>query len=170
MIAKDPQLPFAGAVYDTPRGPIQCYQVSASDRIDAVQRMTDRAQLEAALSTKPKVFLFDEPLSNLDKQLRVQMREELKNLQRTLGLTTIFVTHDQEEALELADRVVIMEKGTIAQVDTVDRVYEHPASPFVFDFMGSTNIIPAALRGRELYLDGKRSSDWKGLRPASRII
>ena len=114
-----------------------------------------RVALARALAIEPKVLLLDEPFGALDAKVRKELRQWLRELHLQTGVTTIFVTHDQEEALELADRVVIMEKGTIAQVDTVDRVYEHPASPFVFDFMGSTNIIPAALHGRELYLDGK---------------
>jgi sulfate transport system ATP-binding protein len=114
-----------------------------------------RVALARALAIEPKVLLLDEPFGALDAKVRKELRQWLRELHLKTGVTTIFVTHDQEEALELADRVVIMEKGTIAQVDTVDRVYEHPASPFVFDFMGSTNIIPAALHGRELYLDGK---------------
>ncbi len=114
-----------------------------------------RVALARALAIEPKVLLLDEPFGALDAKVRKELRQWLRELHLQTGVTTIFVTHDQEEALELADRVVIMEKGTIAQVDTVDRVYEHPASPFVFDFMGSTNIIPASLHGRELYLDGK---------------
>ena len=79
----------------------------------------------------------------------------LRELHHKTGVTTIFVTHDQEEALELADRVVIMSQGAIAQAGTVDQVYEHPASPLVFDFLGSTNIIPATLSGGGLQVGGE---------------
>jgi sulfate transport system ATP-binding protein len=121
-----------------------------------------RVALARALAIEPKVLLLDEPFGALDAKVRKELRQWLRELHLKTGVTTIFVTHDQEEALELADRVVIMEKGTIAQVDTVDRVYEHPASPFVFDFMGSTNIIAAALHGRDLYLDDKRIATLTG--------
>lgn len=85
---------------------------------------------------EPKLCLLDEPFSNLDAALRVKMRQELKNLQRELGMTMVFVTHDQEEALILADRMAIMEKGRVLQYDAPLHIYHNPVSPFVADFLG----------------------------------
>jgi iron(III) transport system ATP-binding protein len=85
---------------------------------------------------EPKLLLLDEPLSNLDKNLRVQMREELKNLQRTLGLTTIFVTHDQEEAMTTADRMAVLDKGVLQQIGTASALFDYPANRFVAGFVG----------------------------------
>ncbi|MFB3885363.1 MAG: ABC transporter ATP-binding protein [Thermodesulfobacteriota bacterium] len=90
---------------------------------------------------EPDVLLLDEPLSNLDFKLRKAMRFELKRMQRQLKITTIFVTHDQQEALSLSDRIVVMNQGRIEQVGTPNEIYENPVSVFVADFIGSTNII-----------------------------
>ncbi len=111
-----------------------------------------RVALARALAIDPRVLLLDEPFGALDAKVRKDLRRWLRELHNRTGYTTIFVTHDQEEALELADRVVIMNRGAIEQVGTVDQVYEHPATPFVFDFLGSTNVIPAELRGRKVVL------------------
>ena len=114
-----------------------------------------RVALARALAIEPRVLLLDEPFGALDAKVRKELRRWLRELHHKTGVTTIFVTHDQEEALELADRVVIMSRGAIAQAGTVDQVYEHPASPLVFDFLGSTNIIPAQLSGGNLRVGGK---------------
>ncbi len=106
-----------------------------------------RVALARALAIEPRVLLLDEPFGALDAKVRKELRQWLRELHQKTGVTTIFVTHDQEEALELADRIVIMNEGGIAQIGTVDQVYERPASPFVFDFLGSTNIIPARVEG-----------------------
>jgi ABC-type Fe3+/spermidine/putrescine transport system ATPase subunit len=90
---------------------------------------------------EPDVLLLDEPLSNLDFKLRKAMRFELKRMQRQLKITTIFVTHDQQEALSLSDRIVVMNEGRIEQVGAPNEIYENPVSVFVADFIGSTNII-----------------------------
>lgn len=95
-----------------------------------------RVALARAIVLKPEVLLLDEPLSALDKNLRQDMQVELKSLQQTLGLTTIFVTHDQEEALSLSDRVVVMNKGVVEQVGTPDTIYNAPASEYVARFVG----------------------------------
>jgi len=113
-----------------------------------------RVALARALAIEPRVLLLDEPFGALDAKVRKELRQWLRELHYKTGVTTIFVTHDQEEALELADRVVIMSHGAIAQAGTVDQVYEHPASPLVFDFLGSTNIIPAQLAGGSLQVGG----------------
>jgi iron(III) transport system ATP-binding protein len=100
-----------------------------------------RVALARALVMRPKVLLFDEPLSNLDAKLRVQMRGEIRRLQRRLGITTIFVTHDQDEAMTMSDRIVVMNTGVIEQVDTPEEIYRHPASVFVADFIGRANFL-----------------------------
>ena len=114
-----------------------------------------RVALARALAIEPRVLLLDEPFGALDAKVRKELRSWLRELHYKTGVTTIFVTHDQEEALELADRVVIMSQGAIAQTGTVDEVYERPASPLVFDFLGSTNIIPATLSGGGLQVGGE---------------
>jgi sn-glycerol 3-phosphate transport system ATP-binding protein len=100
-----------------------------------------------AIVREPAVFLFDEPLSNLDAKLRVQMRLEIKKLQRQLGTTSIYVTHDQVEAMTLADRLIVMNAGIAEQIGTPIDVYEHPATTFVAGFIGSPamNFLPATL-------------------------
>jgi multiple sugar transport system ATP-binding protein len=108
-----------------------------------------RVAMGRAIVREPKVFLFDEPLSNLDAALRVQVRTEIKKLHQTLRTTTVYVTHDQVEAMTLADRVVVMNGGVIEQVDTPQQLYHHPATRFVAGFIGSPsmNFIPARLVG-----------------------
>jgi multiple sugar transport system ATP-binding protein len=90
-----------------------------------------------AIVREPRVFLMDEPLSNLDAKLRVQVRAEIQKIQRTLGVTTIYVTHDQTEAMTMGDRIAVMRGGTLQQVDTPERVYQWPANQFVAGFIGS---------------------------------
>jgi iron(III) transport system ATP-binding protein len=102
-----------------------------------------RIALARALATAPGLLLLDEPLSALDAIVRVQLRQEIKRLQRQLGVTTIMVTHDQEEALSVADRIVVMNHGVIEQVGTPLQVYREPASAFVADFVGRINALPA---------------------------
>jgi iron(III) transport system ATP-binding protein len=104
-----------------------------------------RIALARALASSPGLLLLDEPLSALDARVRVRLRSEIRQLQKRLGVTTILVTHDQEEALSMADRIVVMNHGTIAQVGTPAEVYLDPASPFVADFVGKTNMLPATL-------------------------
>ncbi len=100
-----------------------------------------RVALARTLAIEPKVLLLDEPLSNLDAKLRVQMRQELKSLQRRLGITTIFVTHDQEEALTTCDRIAVMDQGVIQQIGTPMELYDVPANRFVANFVGTINFI-----------------------------
>jgi sulfate transport system ATP-binding protein len=114
-----------------------------------------RVALARALAIEPRVLLLDEPFGALDAKVRKELRSWLRELHHKTGVTTVFVTHDQEEALELADRVVIMNQGAIAQTGTVDEVYERPASPLVFDFLGSTNVIPASLAEGGLQVGGE---------------
>jgi len=108
-----------------------------------------RVALARAIVRQPKVFLMDEPLSNLDAKLRVTMRSHIKHLHHTLGVTTIYVTHDQIEAMTLADRVVVMSRAEIQQIGTPEVIYNQPANLFVAGFIGSPsmNLIAGALRG-----------------------
>jgi ABC-type Fe3+/spermidine/putrescine transport system ATPase subunit len=108
-----------------------------------------RVALARALIVEPDVLLLDEPLSNLDAKLRVRVRTELKEIQRSLGRTTILVTHDQEEALSLSDQVAIMDQGRIRQTGTPYEVYAAPADRVVADFVGIANFLPATIRSRE---------------------
>jgi len=105
-----------------------------------------RVALARALVMQPKVLLFDEPLSNLDAKLRVQMRIEIRRLQQRLGITTVYVTHDQAEAMSLSDRIAVMHDGRIEQVGTPSEIYEQPASLFVADFIGRANFIESTVQ------------------------
>ena len=100
-----------------------------------------RVALARALVTRPEILLLDEPLSNLDAKLRVEMQVEIKRIQKELGITTIIVTHDHEEAVSLADRVIVMHEGQLLQIGTPNEVFERPASAFIADFMGFTTFI-----------------------------
>lgn len=104
-----------------------------------------RIALARAMAVSPGLLLLDEPLSALDAKVRVHLRHEIKELQRKLGVTTIMVTHDQEEALSMADRIVVMNHGVIEQVGTPSEVYRHPNTLFVADFIGETNQFPARM-------------------------
>ncbi len=105
-----------------------------------------RVALARALVIKPRMLLLDEPLSNLDAKLREEMQIELRQIQRAVGTTTVLVTHDQSEAMALSDRIVIMNKGRVEQIARPDEAYERPASPFVANFLGKTNVLSAELR------------------------
>ena len=116
-----------------------------------------RIALARALATKPGLLLLDEPLSALDALERVRLRQEIRSLQRQLGVTTIMVTHDQEEALSVADRIVVMNQGVIEQVGTPMQVYRDPATPFVADFVGKINVLSGQLHpGRRLHIGESR--------------
>jgi len=108
-----------------------------------------RVALARALVVEPKVLLLDEPFSNLDAKLRESVRMELKDLQRQVGITTVFVTHDQEEAFELGDRIVLMNVGRIEQVGTAAELYEQPRTGFVATFIGRSNLLRAVIARRE---------------------
>ena len=125
-----------------------------------------RVALARALVMKPRVLLLDEPLGALDLKLREQMQEELKALQRKVGITFVFVTHDQGEALSMADRIAVFNEGRIEQVGTPEEVYNRPAKPFVADFVGSSNVFPPEVTQA---VAGRRA--WASLRPeAIRIV
>ena len=111
-----------------------------------------RVALARAMVVRPKVLLFDEPLSNLDATLRVKMRVEIRRMQKRLGISSVYVTHDQSEAMAMSDRIVVMNSGRIEQVDTPEEIYLHPASVFVADFVGRANFVPA--QAQEVGEDG----------------
>ncbi|MGV9294281.1 ABC transporter ATP-binding protein [Amycolatopsis sp. NPDC003676] len=104
-----------------------------------------RLALARALLCEPEVLLLDEPLSNLDAKLRAQLRAELRSFQQKFGVTTIYVTHDQGEALAMSDTIVVMNRGRVEQIGTPDEIYDSPASRFVADFVGSANLVPGVV-------------------------
>ena len=116
-----------------------------------------RVAIARALAKKPRVLLLDEPLSNLDARLRLQTREEIKRIQRETGITTVFVTHDQEEAMSISDTIVVMKQGVIQQIDEPQKVYDEPANLFVAKFLGSPaiNVFDGEIKGGKLYINGK---------------
>ncbi|MGQ9834239.1 MAG: ABC transporter ATP-binding protein [Candidatus Villigracilaceae bacterium] len=101
-----------------------------------------RVALARALAIRPQVLLLDEPLSALDAKIRLELRQEIRRIQRALGITTIYVTHDQEEALSLSDRIVVMSQGKIEQIGTPTEIYNEPATEFVAQFVGHINLLP----------------------------
>ena len=134
-----------------------------AERVDRILRLVDlpemarrfpaqlsggqqqRVAIARSLVLEPRILMFDEPLSNLDFKLRVQMRDELKGLQRRLGKTAIYVTHDQTEALVLSDRIAVLSHGRIEQIGTPSEIYERPATAFVAEFIGSSNLFPGRI-------------------------
>ena len=105
-----------------------------------------RVAIARALAIEPKVLLLDEPLSALDARVRTQLRAEIRSLQQRLGITTLFVTHDQSEALSIADRVGVMQSGRLEQLDTPENVYRRPTTTFVAEFVGAMNRLPGPHR------------------------
>jgi iron(III) transport system ATP-binding protein len=119
-----------------------------------------RVALARAIAIKPRVLLFDEPLSNLDAKLRVQMRGEISRLQKDLAITTVYVTHDQEEAMAISDRIAIMNEGRIVQIGDAEELYQRPSSQLVASFLGNTNlvrgtVVAAAAGGATLDVAGR---------------
>jgi putative spermidine/putrescine transport system ATP-binding protein len=152
------------SVHDNIAFGLKLRKVSASEIEEKVHKMADlcgisefldrlprnlsggqrqRVALARALVIEPKLLLLDEPLSNLDAQLRIQMRTTIKRIQRELGITTIFVTHDQEECFSISDRVAVMDKGKIVQCDTPEAIFHHPTNEMVARFVGFRNFAPA---------------------------
>ena len=130
-----------------------------------------RVAIGRSIVRDPTAFLFDEPLSNLDAALRVEMRYEIAKLHQNLGRTMIYVTHDQVEAMTLADRIVVLEFGRIAQVGTPRELYENPANLFVAQFIGSPsmNVMPCRTEGGQYRLEGGRGGEFGGGRPATHL-
>jgi putative spermidine/putrescine transport system ATP-binding protein len=112
--------------------------------------------LARAIVVEPRVLLLDEPLSNLDAKIRQRLRVEVRRLQRRVGTTTIYVTHDQEEALAIADRVVLMNRGAVVQVGTPEEVYLTPATEFVADFLGVGNRVEGRAEAGAVHVEGQR--------------
>jgi len=113
-----------------------------------------RVALARALAIEPDVLLMDEPLSNLDAKLRVEMREVIKEIQNNLGITTVYVTHDQEEAMAVSDRIAVMSEGVIQQIGSPKTLYQRPANLFVATFIGRTNVVDAKIEGGKVVFDG----------------
>ncbi|SSY93190.1 Spermidine/putrescine import ATP-binding protein PotA [Aggregatibacter aphrophilus] len=122
------------------------------DQISGGQQQ--RVALARALVLKPKVLLFDEPLSNLDANLRRAMREKIRELQQSLGITSLYVTHDQTEAFAVSDEVIVMNKGKIMQKAPAKELYQRPNSLFLANFMGESSILPATLQGNTVNIGG----------------
>lgn len=108
-----------------------------------------RVALARALVVEPSVLLFDEPLSNLDAKLRVSMRTEIRNIQQRVGITAVYVTHDQSEAMALSDQIIIMNKGVVAQIGTPQEIYYRPKDAFVANFIGEANFLEGKLVSKE---------------------
>ena len=122
-----------------------------------------RVALARAIVIHPEVLLMDEPLSNLDAKLRVEMRNVIKNIQKKVGITTVYVTHDQEEALAISDRIAVMNDGVIQQIGTPRFIYQRPANEFVSGFIGLSNFMDADLQGTELRFEGGYSVSMNNL-------
>jgi len=131
---------------------LEAQQAKLPGRLSGGQQQ--RVALARALAIRPSVVLFDEPLSNLDAKLRVQVRHEIRGLQRDAGFTAVYVTHDQAEALAMSDRVVVMRAGRIDQIGAPESVYRRPATAFVADFVGAANLHPIrSAAGRRIVTD-----------------
>jgi multiple sugar transport system ATP-binding protein len=162
-------------VFENIAFPLRLHKVAKGEVRDRVERAAELLELDELLERKPSqlsggqrqrvamgraivrnadAFLFDEPLSNLDAKLRGQMRTEISRLQNRLGITTVYVTHDQIEAMTLGDRVAVLRKGVLQQVDAPRELYEHPVNLFVAGFIGSPpmNFLPAKVAGSTLHL------------------
>ncbi|WP_230530031.1 ABC transporter ATP-binding protein [Microvirga roseola] len=132
-----------------------------------------RVALGRALAIEPKILLLDEPLSNLDAKVRIQLRSEIKSLQNRLGFTAVHVTHDREEAMTMADRIVVMDAGRIVQVGTPEEVFDRPNSPFVASFMGAENTIELDVRPSgfsvEVHAGNGSAATWDGPVPVGPV-
>ena len=129
-----------------------------------------RVALARAIAVKPKVLLLDEPLSALDAKIRVSLREEIRALQRDLGITTIYVTHDQEEALSMSDRIVVMNEGRIEQIGSPFEIYNYPRTRFVASFVGTLNILEGRIvdpAGGRISIDGQEIRAARGVSDGS---
>ena len=128
-----------------------------------------RVSIARALVYEPSMLLLDEPLANLDAKLRVQMREELRALQRRLGITTLYVTHDQEEATAVSDRIAVFNRGRLVQLGTPEAIYTNPESLFVADFIGRANLLPARLDTAAAPGSGVTFADGTRLKPQRQV-
>ena len=128
---------------------------------DSDRRAGQRIALARALAVEPRVLLLDEPFGALDAKVRKELRDWLRRLHDEVHVTTVFVTHDQEEALDLADRVAILKDGELRQLGAPNEVYENPADPFVYDFLGAACRMPGVVEGKRLTV-----ADWETEAPA----
>lgn len=144
------------------------YQDRYPDKLSGGQQQ--RVALARAIAVHPQVLLMDEPLSNLDAKLRVEMREAIHSIQKKIGTTTVYVTHDQEEALAISDRIAIMNKGDIQQIETPEEIYSRPYNTFVADFIGHSNRIEAksVSGGNELELETGLCIRVNGMKPLTK--
>jgi multiple sugar transport system ATP-binding protein len=181
---------FALKVARTPKPTIRDKVRDAAGMLDLTEQLRrkpgnlsggqrQRVAMGRAIVRSPKAFLMDEPLSNLDAGLRVQMRAEIVRIQRSLGVTTLYVTHDQTEAMTLGDRIAVMRAGVLHQVGTPDEIYRRPVDLFVAGFIGAPamNLIPASVEGdalklpvAEIPIDGALRQALNGHRKGSRIV
>ncbi|MFS0862161.1 ABC transporter ATP-binding protein [Fredinandcohnia sp. 179-A 10B2 NHS] len=115
-----------------------------------------RVAIARAMVLRPQVLLFDEPLSNLDAKLRIKMRKDIKDIQRKLGISAVYVTHDQEEALEMSDRIAVMNNGVVSQVGTPKEIYENPNDKFVANFVGKSNFLYGEIKDNKFFIDGNK--------------
>lgn len=129
-----------------------------------------RVALARALAFEPEILLLDEPLSALDAQVRINLREEIRRLQLSLGTTTLFVTHDQEEAMAISDRVGVMNEGILEQIDTPDALYNKPASSFVASFVGTMNRIPTQINNGLVEIFGEKISALRQGNESGKVI
>ena len=172
------------SIFDNIAYPLKIQKVPKQERKERVERVLDavhltqhadhmpsrlsggqqqRVALARALVAEPRVLLLDEPLSNLDAKLREKMRFEIKAIQEKLGITVIYVTHDQSEAMSMSDRVVVIRSGIAQQVGTPDEIYRHPANQFVADFVGKINFLKGTSESGKIRLDGIEDSlDYSG--------
>ena len=150
-VARDERLARAGRLLD-----LVGLKGMGGRRVSALSGgQRQRVAIARALAVEPELFLMDEPFSSLDANLREHLQIEVKKLQRKLGVTTLFVTHDQNEAMSMADRIVILNEGRVEQAGTPTEVYASPATRFVADFMGTNNVFPADFTpGSDVRLDG----------------
>ena len=129
-----------------------------------------RVALARAVVFEPQVLLFDEPLSNLDAKLRVEMREQIRALQKRIGITTVYVTHDQEEAMAISDRIAVMDKGSVVQEGTAHELYYRPRTEFVANFIGRTNLVDGrVVTADEVEIEGVRVAFASGLAAGERL-
>jgi sulfate transport system ATP-binding protein len=150
--------PTDAAIRDQVMGLLDLVQLDGLERRYPAQLSGGQRQRVAfarALAIEPQVLLLDEPFGALDAKVRKELRRWLREVHNRTGHTTVFVTHDQEEALELADRVVVMNKGGIEQVGTADDIYDRPATPFVFDFIGDSSALPVTVENGSIHLDDR---------------
>ena len=131
-----------------------------------------RVAIARALVKKPRILLLDEPLSNLDARLRLQTREEIRRIQRETGITTVFVTHDQEEAMSICDMIVVMREGRVCQMGHPQQVYEEPSSRFVAEFLGTPpiNMFSGSIRGGQLYIGSQPVFEAPGMPDAAVVV